>query len=258
MELRLIPVMAFAAASLLAVKVVSIVQFDGRLPFAAASRPEEHPPFSEQELAAIDESDLDITGSTPAAKDNDKDKDKSKEAEKPAGPIRGVSTTRPQEAPQLSGAKFVAGGGSPAERALYEKLGERRQELDKKQRDLELRENLLKDAEARLQTRLDELRDLENRLNGKGGEQRAKLRNIVTMYEGMSPKEAARIFDKLDQTVLVDVASVMNPKKLAAVLAAMSPDAAQRLTVELAKRTENNEQGLPATDLKKVETKPAG
>ncbi len=78
------------------------------------------------------------------------------------------------------------------------------------------------------------------------------------MYEGMSPKEAARIFDKLDQTVLVDVASVMNPKKLAAVLAVMSPDAAQRLTVELAKRTENNEQGLPATDLKKIETKPAG
>ncbi|SRR5579885_148812 len=256
MELRLIPVMAFAAASLLAVKVVSIVQFDGRLPFAAAVKPEEHPPFSEQELAAIDETDLDITGSTPEPKG--KEKEGEKEKEKPAGPIRGVSTTRPQEAPQLSGAKFVAGGGSPAERALYEKLGERRQELDKKQRDLELRENLLKDAEARLQTRLDELRDLENRLNGKGGEQRAKLRNIVMMYEGMSPKEAARIFDKLDQTVLVDVASVMNPKKLAAVLAVMSPDAAQRLTVELAKRTENNEQGLPATDLKKIETKPAG
>jgi flagellar motility protein MotE (MotC chaperone) len=253
MELRLIPVMAFAAASLLAVKVVSIVQFDGRLPFAAASKPE-HPPFNELELAAIDEADPDITGSTPAAKD----KDKPKEAEKPAGPIRGVSTTRPQEAPQLSDAKFVAGGGSPAERALYEKLGERRQELDKKQRDLELRENLLKDAETRLQTRLDELKDLENRLNGKGGEQKAKLRNLVVMYEGMSPKEAARIFDKLDQMVLVDVASVMNPKKLAAVLAAMTPDAAQRLTVELAKRTENNEQGLPSTDLKKIETKPAG
>jgi flagellar motility protein MotE (MotC chaperone) len=254
MELRLIPVMAFAAASLLAVKAVSIAQFETHLPFAA-SKAEEHSPFSEAELAAIDENDPDITGSTPEAKG--KEKGAEKEKEKGAGPIRGVSTTRPQEVPQLSGAKFVAGAGSPAERALYEKLGERRQELDKKQRDLELRENLLKDAEARLQTRLDELKDLENRLNGKGGEEKAKLRSIVIMYEGMNPKEAARIFDKLDQTVLVDVASVMNPRKLAPVLAAMTPENAQRLTVELAKRTEGREQGLPATDLKKVDVKSA-
>lgn len=257
MELRLIPVMAFAAASLLAVKVVSIVQFDGRLPFQAAMKAE-HPPFSETELAAIDEAEPEITGSVPEPKDKkEKSADKDKEKDKPAGPIRGVSTSRPEEAPQLSGAKFVAGQGSPAERALYEKLGERRQDLDKKQRDLELRENLLKDAETRLQIRLDELKDIENRINGKGGEQKAKLRSIVIMYEGMNPKEAARIFDKLDQTVLVDVATVMNPRKLAPVLAAMSPDAAQRLTVELAKRTEGGEQGLPSTDLKKIETKPA-
>jgi flagellar motility protein MotE (MotC chaperone) len=255
MELRLIPVMAFAAASLLAVKAVSIAQFDGRLPFQAATKAAEHPPFNETELAAIDETDPDITGSVPESKDKEKSAEKDKE--KPAGPIRGVSVSRPQEAPQLSGAKFVAGGGSPAERALYEKLGERRQELDKKQRDLELRENLLKDAETRLQTRLDELKDIENRINGKGGEQKAKLRGIVVMYEGMNPKEAARIFDKLDQTVLVDVATVMNPRKLAPVLAAMSPDAAQRLTVELAKRSEGGEQGLPSTDLKKIEVKPA-
>jgi flagellar motility protein MotE (MotC chaperone) len=253
MELRLIPVMAFAAASLLAVKVVSSAQFDGRLPFQAAMKAE-HPPFSETELAAIDETDPDITGSVPESKD--KEKSAEKEKEKPAGPIRGVSTARPQEAPQLSGGKFVAGGGSPAERALYEKLGERRQDLDKKQRDLDLRENLLKDAETRLQTRLDELKDIENRINGKGGEQKAKLRDIVVMYEGMNPKEAARIFDKLDQTVLVDVATVMNPRKLAPVLAAMNPDAAQRLTVELAKRSEGGEQGLPSTDLKKIEIKP--
>jgi hypothetical protein len=37
----------------------------------------------------------------------------------------------------------------------------------------------------------------------------------------------------------------------------MSPDAAQRLTVELAKRSEGGEQGLPSTDLKKIEVKPA-
>lgn len=242
MELRLIPVVAFAAASLLAVKVITIAQFDGRLPFEIAEGPMVTPHAS-NELASLD--DGDITGSTPAPK------------EKSANSKSKISETPPPQAPSLGASKFVVGGGSPAERALYEKLGERRQDLDKRTQALELRENLLKDAEARLQIRLDELKDIEDRINGKGGEQKAKLRSIVIMYEGMNPKQAGRIFDKLDQGVLVDVASVMNPRKLAAVLAVMNPDNAQRLTVELAKRSEGNEQGLPSTDLKKIETKPA-
>jgi flagellar motility protein MotE (MotC chaperone) len=241
MELRLIPVVAFAAASLLAVKTISIAQLDGRLPFEVAEAPST--PLGEVELAAVD-NDGDITGSTSAPKEGG---DKSLP--------KNVSTTPPPEAPTISG-KFIPGAGSPAERALYEKLGQRRQDLDAKARDLEMRENLLKDAEIRLQTRLDELKDLEERLNGKGGETKAKLRSIVMMYEGMNPKQAAQIFDKLDQNVLVDVATVMNPKKLAPVLAAMSPDGAQRLTVELAKRSDNQQQGLPSTDLKKIDVKP--
>jgi flagellar motility protein MotE (MotC chaperone) len=237
MELRLIPVVAFAAASLLAVKIVTLAELGRALPEAAALSP--------NELASLN--DGDITGSTPAPKKEDR----------PHGAPKGVTTTPPPETPTIGGAKFVAGGGSQAERALYEKLGERREALDKRQRDLELRENMLKEAELRLQMRLDELKDIENRLNGKGGEQRAKLKNIVSMYESMNPKQAAQIFDKLDQGVLLDVAVAMKPSKLAAVMAAMTPDGAQRLTVELAKRTEGGEQGLPSTDLKKIETKPA-
>jgi flagellar motility protein MotE (MotC chaperone) len=236
MELRLIPVVAFAAASLLAVKIVTLAEMGRALPEAAALSP--------NELAALN--DGDITGSTPAPK-----------SDRPQGAPKGVTTNPPPETPNIGGAKFVPGGGSQAERALYEKLGERRQDLDKRQRDLELRENMLKEAEARLQLRLDELKDIENRINGKGGEQRAKLRDIVTMYESMNPKQAAQIFDKLDQNVLVDVALAMKPSKLSAVMAVMTPDNAQRLTVELAKRSEGAEQGLPSTDLKKIETKPA-
>ena len=237
MELRLIPVVAFAAASLLAVKIVTLAEMGRALPEAAA--------LSANELASLN--DGDITGSTPAPKKDDR----------PHGAPKGVTTTPPPETPNIGGAKFVPGGGSQAERALYEKLGERRQDLDKRQRDLELRENMLKEAEARLQLRLDELKDIENRINGKGGEQRAKLRDIVTMYESMNPKQAAQIFDKLDQNVLVDVALAMKPSKLSSVMAVMTPDNAQRLTVELAKRSEGAEQGLPSTDLKKIETKPA-
>jgi flagellar motility protein MotE (MotC chaperone) len=119
-----------------------------------------------------------------------------------------------------------------------------------------LRENLLKDSDKRLQTRIDELKEIENSINGKGCVQLAKLKNIVVMYESMKPKDAARIFEKLDHTVLVDVAAVMKPRKLSDVLAQMNAESAQRLTVDLARRNSGGEQGLPATDLKKIEAGP--
>lgn len=251
MELRLIPVVAFAAASLLAVKAVTIVQFDGRLPFAEAFAK-----WKPGGLAAADANDVDITGSTSARKDKKGEKFEAPGQEAKAGnALEGKQEVR-SGPPGMEKSIIIPGGGSPAERALLAKLGERRKELDARTRDLELRENLLKDAEKRLQTRIDELKDIENRINGKGGERLAKLKNIVVMYESMKPKDAARIFEKLDQTVLVDVASAMKPRKLSDILAQMNAESAQRLTVELAKRNSGGEQGLPSTDLKKVDAGP--
>jgi len=234
MELRLIPVVIFAAASLLATKVVSILQFDGRTPYEAVVTKGDG-----RELASLNANEVEVTGSSAAPK------------ETPPPP----AAASPPAQPVPPGAT-IPGGLSRAERALLERLGERRQELDTRNRDMELRENLIKDAEKRLETRIEELKDIENRISGKGGEQAAKLKSIVIMYEAMKPKDAAKIFDKLDQLVLVDVASVMNPRKLSEVLAQMNADSAQRLTVELAKRNAGMDRGLPSTDLKKIEGRP--
>lgn len=255
MELRLIPVVAFAAACLLAVKVVTIAEFGSQVPFAAA-----------QARAVAGAGDGDITGSTAAPKSEaargEKELAGTTEAKadagaKPESALEEKAVVR-TGAPDMEPSAFIPGGGSPAERALFAKLGERRKELDARTRDLEMRESLLKDAEARLQTRIEELKDIENRINGKGGEQMGKLKNIVIMYEGMKPKDAARIFEKLDQTVLVDIAAVMKPKRLSDILAQMDAESAQRLTVELAKRNRGGEQGLPATDLKKIDARTGG
>ncbi len=240
MELRLIPVVTFAAASLLAVKVVSLVHFDGHLPFETVFGGE-----GSRELAAAGDDDPEITGSAPTQK------------ELPDGQAA-PATKQPGALPNTPAgiAAGAPGGLSPAERALLERLQERRQELDARNRDLELRENLIKDAEKRLENRIDELKDVENRINGKGGEQAAKFKSLVIMYEGMKAKDAARIFDRLDPGVLVDVANAMNPKKLADVLAQMNAEMAQRLTVELARRNASGERGLPTSDLPKIERRP--
>ena len=56
------------------------------------------------------------------------------------------------------------------------------------------------------------------------------------MYENMKPKDAAKIFDRLDIKILVEVASQIKPRRMSDILAQMSPEAAERLTVELANR----------------------
>ncbi|MFJ5489511.1 MotE family protein, partial [Hansschlegelia beijingensis] len=138
---------------------------------------------------------------------------------------------------------------SSSQKALLEALQKRREMLDSRASDLELRENLLKAAERRLEERLEELKRVETSVadvdRKRADEEKARLKNLVTMYESMKVKEAARIFEKLDPAVLLDVASLMNPRRLSEIMGQMSPDGAQKLTVALARQ----EVGARPTDL---------
>ena len=68
---------------------------------------------------------------------------------------------------------------------------------------------------------------------------RPQYKRLVKIYESMKPKEAARIFEQLDDAVLIEVAERMKEAKLAPVLASMEPKRAIIVTVELAKRRES-------------------
>ena len=128
---------------------------------------------------------------------------------------------------------------SPAERALLERLGQRRDEIEARMRELDMREKLLDSAEKKLGGRVDDLKVLEEKVEGpkkKDAEENQAVKNLVIMYETMKPKDAARVFDMLSLEVLVPVVQQMNPRKMSDVLAAMSPEAAERLTVALSLR----------------------
>jgi flagellar motility protein MotE (MotC chaperone) len=120
-----------------------------------------------------------------------------------------------------------------------------------------MRESLLKAAEKRLEGRIAELKDLEARVNNsiqqRDDGDAARFKNVVTMYESMKAKDAAKIFDRLELKILVEVASLINPRRMSDILAQMQPDAAQQLTVELAARSSSKEK--PA-ELPKIEGKP--
>jgi flagellar motility protein MotE (MotC chaperone) len=137
---------------------------------------------------------------------------------------------------------------SPSERALLERLGERREEIESRMRELEMRERLLDSAEKKLDSRVGDLKALEEKVGGPdakpAAEEAKAIRNLVIMYEAMKPKDAARVFDRLGLDVLVPVVQQMSPRKMSEVLAAMAPERAEKLTVALATmaRTPNLER----------------
>lgn len=144
-----------------------------------------------------------------------------------------------------------------AEKALLDRLQARRQELDAREQELNLRENLLRAAEKKIDDQIIEMKALEERLAAleaaRKSEQDQKIKDLVTMYENMKPKQAAAIFDRLEMKVLVDVAVAMNPKKTSDIIARMEPAAAERLTVALAKREIKEPAPENAGELPKIE-----
>ncbi len=163
-----------------------------------------------------------------------------------------VSSDRPQEANPL---------GPPdrsAETRILNMLGARRQELDSRQHELDIREGLLKATESKIEQRIDDLKVLEDKI-GSGAQKREQtkekeLAGLVKMYETMKPKDAAKVFDKLESGLLVDIARQMNPKKLADVVAKMQPDVAEKLTVGLADRKQATPVIGPGRDLPKIQS----
>jgi flagellar motility protein MotE (MotC chaperone) len=158
---------------------------------------------------------------------------------------------------------------SAGERALLERLQTRRQELDARARELDLRESMLKAAEKKLEIQAAVGRAEEIKGGAPNGSpagsmaqrkeemENARFKSVVTMYETMKPKEAAKIFDRLDIKVLLEVASQIKPQRMSEIMAQMTPEAAERLTVELAARS-GMDRSLNPSNLPKIEGRPGG
>lgn len=131
-----------------------------------------------------------------------------------------------------------ADGLADTERAILARLSERRKELDTLETQLRVQEDIVRAAEKRLETRAAELKEIEARIQKlverKEGAEDKQFGALVSMYENMKPKDAARIFDRLDMLVLVRMVERMSPRKMASILAAMDAEKAEALTINLA------------------------
>jgi flagellar motility protein MotE (MotC chaperone) len=110
------------------------------------------------------------------------------------------------------------------------------------QRSLSLQAAMMEAAEKRIEDKLARLAALEQERKGLGetaaGEREDSAQGVaalVQMYEAMRPKDAARVFQRLDIAMQVDMARRMRRRAMAAILAEMDPAAAERLSVALAR-----------------------
>jgi flagellar motility protein MotE (MotC chaperone) len=243
-DIRVIPVVLIAIAGLAVLKVAGLV-IDGGYVFDYQPQSTKRSWAQESFNFPTGRNDaVDITGSV-----HEKPKEEAKpavaapEVAKPEGTVVYPDQTQPVSA---------------SERAILERLQSRRQELEARAREIDIRESLLKAAEKRVEARVEELKGIESRIatatEQKSEADAARFKGIITMYEGMKPKDAAKVFDRLEMPVLIQIASQIAPRKMADILGLMSTEAADRLTVELARRAAPD-QSASAGELPKIEGK---
>jgi len=189
------------------------------------------PPKEEATPAKAEAPKSEATKSDAAKSDTTKAEAAKAKVQEPPPPSNGAAVSLDLDRPV-----------SQAERAILESLQKkRRAELDARAHEIDVREDLLRAAEKRVGGRIEELKDLEARVDAamqkRDEAETTRLKNIVAMYENMKAKDAAKIFDGLDIRVLLDVVKQINPRRMSDILALMMPENAQRLTIELAART---------------------
>jgi flagellar motility protein MotE (MotC chaperone) len=137
----------------------------------------------------------------------------------------------PAPAPSADPAADDSAPSSVAEVDVLTSLSKRRAELDAREQDLAMRANLIAAAEARVDGKIAQLKQLQTSVQALLGQrddaEQKQIATLVKTYSSMKPKDAARIFNTLDGDVLLEVADQMKPDVL---------DAAQKLTVKLANR----------------------
>ena len=240
-DIRVIPVVLVAIFGLVVLKVAGLV-LEGGYVFDYDSKPKQ---VAKQQASWAQDvlnfpggrkgDPADITGSSAAPPP--KPAAPATEPAKPDGVVM-----FPDQSPRVS----------ESERAILERLQTRRQELDARAREIEIRESLLKAAEKRIESKVEEMKSLEGKAATAAGQrseqEKASFKGIVTMYESMKPKDAAKVFDRLEMSVLIEIASQIAPRKMSDIMGLMQPEAAERLTVELARRASgdsNKQAELP-------------
>jgi len=188
-------------------------------------------------------------GAVKADKDGKKDAAKAGEGAATGNATDAAATGLPGLAPAAKPQPVCAptaaelakeAGLSPAELQVLQSLGERRGQLDQRENDLETQLALMAAAEAKLDAKVNALNGLKAEIQGlltqADQKEAVEIDRLVKVFEGMKPKDAAPRMVLLDDAVRLPIAAKMKERSLSAIVAAMPPAEAKKLTENLAKR----------------------
>ena len=236
-DIRVIPVVLVAIAGLAVLKVAGLVidggyVFDYQLPSSSPSPTS----WAQDNLNFPGGRRIADPADTTGSVDEAKDEKPKEEAAKPAEPVRAEASPRATVVyPEPSRSRCrppSARSSSGCSRGARSSMRARAKSTSAKA--------CSKAAEKRIESRSEEMKATESRISAateqKTEADNARFKGIVTMYEGMKPKDAAKVFDRLEMPVLIEIASQIAPRKMSDILGLMQPEAAERLTVEMARR----------------------
>ncbi len=133
-------------------------------------------------------------------------------------------------------------GASADEYRILISLQQRRRELEAWEAEIDTRAQLVAAAEQRMEERLTELRGVRTEIDDLLGQldeqEETRIASLVSTYQRMKAKDAARVLAALDDRTAMMVLSRMRDANLAAVLGEMNTADAMRMTEMLARRAD--------------------
>ena len=233
-NLKLIPLLIFVAMLSFSVRMVDV--FAGLSSLSGAAMAETKTAAAEPKAAPKTSK---AAGGLTFEDDVNKPKEELKPAEEEAPPIPPPPTAASGKT-EWRDPGDEAPGYQAVRQELTEDLAKRRADLESREKELMTREALLQAGEQELDRKFQELsqlrHEIEQLLEKQSAEETARITSLVKIYEGMKPKDAARIFDTLDLDILVNVMGKMSERKLSPIMAEMNDERARTITIMLAEQ----------------------
>lgn len=115
-----------------------------------------------------------------------------------------------------------------------------REKMDMREKKLEERQTVAKEAEDRASKRIEELTALETRIQDLLDQEKSindkKIKRLTTVYEGMKADKAAPVIAQMDMMIIVKMFSRMNEKQVGKILSFLPPKQAVAISQALTKR----------------------
>ncbi|HYG86967.1 MAG TPA: flagellar motor switch protein [Azospirillum sp.] len=147
-----------------------------------------------------------------------------------------------QSVPEPPGAAASVAPPAPAcgDPALRTALAEQKADVTARTRHLGEAEAVLTATETRIAAQLQRLaevkREIEGLMKQRSTLQQEDVRRMVTVYESMKPRDAARILSDLDTDVVIDVLDHMAERRSAPILAELADAKAREVTRTILQR----------------------